>query len=100
MPVKAAAALATQMAEGILNMGWAFLSVDHVSNPTLGVHPLARSRCHGLVLRIVNLNSANSGRFGTVPALDSSTDCHYTCRRSPDSVRGSTLRREPLRPIP
>jgi Exonuclease/UvrD-like helicase C-terminal domain len=45
--------------------------VDHVSNPTLGVHPLAQSRCHGLVLRIVNLNATKSGRFGTVPNEES-----------------------------
>src|SRR4051812_21121433 len=51
-------------------MGWAFLSVDHVSNPTLGVHPLARSRCQGLVLGIVNPNATNSGLFGTIPISD------------------------------
>src|SRR5437660_9905745 len=48
-------------------MGWAFGSADHVSNPTLGVHPLARSRCQGLVLGIVNPDATSSGRFGTIP---------------------------------
>jgi hypothetical protein len=62
--------LAIQVTKGILSMGWAFGSVDHVSDPTLGVHPLSRSRCHGLALRIVNLNAVNAGRFGTVPNID------------------------------
>src|SRR5437899_11229622 len=50
-------------------MGWAFWSADHVSNPTLGVHPLARSRCQGLVLGIVNPDATSSGRFGTIPCI-------------------------------
>src|SRR3954453_163516 len=66
-PVRPTAALAIQEAKGILIMGWAFRSVDHVSNPTLGVHPLARSRCQGLALRIVNPNATVSGQFGTIP---------------------------------
>src|SRR5438309_9104614 len=68
-PVRPTAALAIQVTRGILSMGWASRSVDHVSNPTLGVHPLARSRCQGLVLEIVNLNATSSGQFGTIPGL-------------------------------
>src|SRR5947209_11892461 len=71
-PVRPTAALAIQVTRGILSMGWASRSVDHVSNPTLGVHPLARSRCQGLVLEIVNLNATSSGQFGTIPDLLSS----------------------------
>src|SRR3954471_21666587 len=67
-PVKPTAALAIQVTRGILSMGWASWSVDHVSNPTLGVHPLARSRCQGLVLGIVNPNATHSGQVGTIPA--------------------------------
>src|SRR5947209_11389594 len=70
-PVRPTAALAIQVTRGILSMGWASRSVDHVSNPTLGVHPLARSRCQGLVLEIVNLNATSSGQFGTIPSMDS-----------------------------
>src|SRR5438270_13977738 len=69
-PVRPTAALAIQVTRGILSMGWASRSVDHVSNPTLGVHPLARSRCQGLVLEIVNLNATSSGQFGTIPIPD------------------------------
>src|SRR5712671_4126988 len=76
MPVSPAAALAIHMARGILSMGWAAWSVDHVSNPTLGVHPLARSRCQGLVLGIVNPNATKLGRFGTVPRIPSSAIDH------------------------
>src|SRR5947209_7782832 len=73
-PVRPTAALAIQVTRGILSMGWASRSVDHVSNPTLGVHPLARSRCQGLVLEIVNLNATSSGQFGTIPRSASRTD--------------------------
>src|SRR3954451_15011059 len=62
-PVRPTAALAIQEARGILIMGWASWSVDHVSNPTLGVHPLAQSRRQRLRLRIVN---PNGGHFGSV----------------------------------
>src|SRR3954447_401984 len=74
-PVRPTAALAIQEAKGILIMGWASWSVDHVSNPTLGVHPLARSRCQGLVLGIVNRIAANSGQFGTVPIPATRFNC-------------------------
>src|SRR3954452_22331408 len=68
MPDRPTAALAIQVTRGILSMGWASWSVDHVSNPTLEVHPLARSRCQGLVLGIVNPNATSSGQFGTIPS--------------------------------
>src|SRR5205823_8244769 len=40
-----------------------------LSNSTLGVHPLLRSRCHGLVSRNVNPDAANVDLLGTVPTL-------------------------------
>ncbi|MBV8232502.1 MAG: hypothetical protein JO329_21170 [Planctomycetaceae bacterium] len=52
---------------GILSMGWAFWSVDHVSNPTLEVHPHDRSRPFRLAFRSVNLKVADLAQFGTFP---------------------------------
>src|SRR3954468_20503689 len=81
-------------------MGWASWSVDHGSNPTLGVHPLARSRCQGLVLGIVNLNAANSGQFGTVPFFSgghaAATPKAAQCPWLPDGLPD----RSPTRPRP
>src|SRR3954469_9595016 len=39
MPVNPAAALAIQLAKGILSMGWAFWSVDHVKQSHFGGPP-------------------------------------------------------------
>src|SRR5512135_253919 len=93
MPVKQAAALAIQMVRGILSMGWALWSRDHVSNPTLEVHPHDPSRPFRLAFRTVNLKVADLAQFGTIPTRRKSrfrkllTGLHLrkTCRRKPFS---------------
>src|SRR5512142_2862285 len=67
MPGKQAAALAIQMVRGILSMGWALWSRDHVSNPTLEVHPHDPPRPFRLAFRTVNLKVADLAQFGTIP---------------------------------
>jgi hypothetical protein len=42
--------------------------VDAVSNLTLEIHPLARSRRFGLAFQSVNLRSADLAQSGTIPA--------------------------------
>jgi hypothetical protein len=59
--------LAIQTAKGILTMGWALRSGDHVSNPTLEVHPHDPSREFRLAFRTVNLKVAHLAHIGTIP---------------------------------
>src|SRR5512142_1501468 len=73
MPGKQAAALAIQMVRGILSMGWALWSRDHVSNPTLEVHPHDPSRPFRLAFRTVNLKVADLAQFGTIPSRNGTT---------------------------
>src|SRR3954447_1228921 len=48
-------------------MGWALRSGDHVSNPTLEVHPHDPSREFRLAFRTVNLKVAHLAHIGTIP---------------------------------
>jgi hypothetical protein len=48
-------------------MGWALWSVDHVSNPTLEVHPHDQSRHFRLAFRSVNLKVVDLAQIGTIP---------------------------------
>src|SRR5512135_1480700 len=70
VPVKHAAALAIQTARGILSMGWALRSGDHVSNPTLEAHPHDPSRPFSLAFRSVNFKVADLAQFGTFPTIE------------------------------
>src|SRR3954454_16707203 len=51
-------------------MGWALRSGDHVSNPTLEVHPHDPSREFRLAFRSVNLKVAHLAHIGTFARPD------------------------------
>src|SRR3954454_11866987 len=55
-------------------MGWALRSGDHVSNPTLEVHPHDPSREFRLAFRTVNLKVAHLAHIGTFPVFFSSEE--------------------------
>src|SRR5512135_359408 len=61
--------------QGYLEHGVGLWRVDAVSNPTLQIHPLARSRRFGLAFQSVNLRSADFAQSGMIPLPPVMTLC-------------------------
>src|SRR5262245_65423340 len=80
-------------------MGWALRSRDHVSNPTLGVHPHDPSRESCPAFRTVNLKAAPLGLYRDGPRMSRlnpteplTRAAHRSAIRLPQSPRDEPFR--------